>query len=468
MTRLVHAFGDDALGEHDAVALVEEIRSGRVSRREVVQAAIDRSNRLDPVLRGVAADRFSTAAAEADTPTDGYFAGVPTYVKDNSDVRGLATQHGTRAFVARAAKADGDVARVLGLLGATVLGKTRLSEFGFSPSAEPLGEDPVRNPWDTAHSSGASSAGAAVLVAAGAVPFAHANDGGGSIRIPAACCGLVGLKPSRGRTPSDRANQEMPVRIVHDGVLTRSVRDTAAFVREAERAYRDLRLPPVGDVDRPGRKRLRVGVVHDAHGGRVTDEETRATVTATARLLEDLGHRVEETALPDPGRFAEDFLLYWASLALFLSRTGKVHFNRSYDRSQNDGLTHGLAQHASRRVWRLPGAIRRLRASQHLTTAMFTDVDVLLTPTLTHTTPRLGWLDPAQPYDTVIERILAWLALTPVQNATGDPAVSLPMGRTNGGLPIGVQLVAPLGEDRRLLELAYELESARPFARIQD
>ena len=248
----VHAFGDDALGDHDAVGLVAEIRAGRVSRREAVEAAVARTRVVDEVLDGLAADRFSAAAAEAGAPSDGFFAGLPTFVKDNSDVAGLPTQQGTRAYVAEPAVADGDFARMFGLIGLTVLGKTRLSEYGFSPSAEFKDDVPVRNPWHTGHTSGASSAGSAAFVAAGAVPMAHANDGGGSIRIPAACNGLVGLKATRGRIPSDKLNREMPVQIVHDGVVTRSVRDTAAFVRESERVYRNLKLPPVGDVTRAG------------------------------------------------------------------------------------------------------------------------------------------------------------------------------------------------------------------------
>ncbi|MDX6232393.1 MAG: amidase, partial [Nocardioidaceae bacterium] len=224
----VHAFGDDALGDHDAVGLAEEIRSGRVSRQEAVEAAVDRTRTLDGVLNGLAADRFSSAAAEARETHPGFFAGVPTFVKDNSDVAGLPTQQGTRAYVAEPATADGDFARMFGLVGTTVLGKTRLSEYGFSPSAEYKDDVPVRNPWHTGHTSGASSAGSAAFVAAGAVPMSHANDGGGSIRIPAACNGLVGLKATRGRIPGDKLNREMPVQIVHDGIVTRSVRDTAA------------------------------------------------------------------------------------------------------------------------------------------------------------------------------------------------------------------------------------------------
>ena len=464
----VHAFRDDALGDHDAVGLAEEIRSGRVSRREAVEAAVARTTEVDAVLNGLAADRFSGAVADAATSHDGFFAGIPSFVKDNSDVAGLPTQQGTHAYVAEPAAADGDYARMYGLIGCTVLGKTRLSEYGFSPSAEFMDDVPVRNPWNTAHTSGASSAGSAAFVAAGAVPMAHANDGGGSIRIPAACNGLVGFKATRGRIPGDKLNREMPVQIVHDGVVTRSVRDTAAFVRESERVYRNLKLPPVGDVTHPGKNRARIALVTNSIGNRRTDDETTQTVEKTAALLEELGHEIELLEAPVPDHFEDDFLLYWATLALALSAGGKFQFNRTYDRTKNDNLTKGLARHAARNAWRLPLAITRLKRSHRISKEFFANHDVVLTPTLSLTTPELGWLNPSQSYETVMGRILEWVSFTPLQNATGDPAISLPMGTTSTGLPIGVQLAATQGYDRRLLEIAYELEEAQPFARIQD
>jgi amidase len=463
-----HAFRDDALGDHDAVGLAAEIRAGRVSRLEAVEAAVVRTQVLDEALRAVAADRFGAAALEAKAPHDGFFAGQPSFVKDNSDVAGLPTQQGTAAFVAQPARHDGDFARMYGLVGTTTLGKTRLSEYGFSASAEYMHDEPVHNPWHTGHTSGASSAGSAALVAGGAVPMAHANDGGGSIRIPAACCGVVGLKPTRGRTPTDKLSREMPVKIVHDGVVTRSVRDTAAFMRESERVYRNLKLPPIGDVTGPGKKRLRVGLVTDSINGRTTDAETTQALLHTAGLLEEMGHSIEKVDPPVPDSFEDDFLLYWASMALFLSTTGKHTFNRTYDRSRNDNLTKGLARHAARNSWKLPLATARLHLSTRDSRRFFTGHDVLLAPTLSRTTPELGWLDPNQSYETVIGRLLEWVAFTPLQNANGDPAISLPMGMTSGGLPIGVQIAAPQGLDRRLLQVAYELEEAQPFARIQD
>ncbi len=463
----VHAFTDDALGDDDAVGLVARLRSREVSRRELVQAAVERTRRLDPVLDAVAAERYADAVAESAAAHDGFFAGLPSFVKDNSDVAGLPTQQGSRAYAARPASADGDIARLFGLLGLTVLGKTRLSEYGFSASAEFVEEPPVRNPWLTSHSSGASSAGSAVLVAGGAVPLAHANDGGGSIRIPAAVNGLVGLKATRGRIPSDPMAREMPVRIVHDGVVTRSVRDTAAFVRESERAYRDLSLPPVGDVTGPGRKRLRVALVTESLGGRTIDPEVRATVLAAGELLEGLGHHVEPTAAPAPESFVEDFLDYWSFLALALTTTGRSRFGPDFDVSRHDALTRGLAARARSHLWRMPLAVGRLRRSRRASARFFADHDLVLSPTLARVTPELGWLHPGQSYETIIERLQEWVAFTPLQNATGDPSISLPLGTTSTGLPVGVMLGAGFGQDRRLLEVALELEQAQPFARIQ-
>lgn len=464
----VHAFGDDALGEHDAVGLAAEIRAGRLSLPEVVEAAIARTVRLEAALTGLATERFEAARAEARAPRGGFFAGQPIFVKDNSDVHGVPTQHGSRAFTAAPATADGDVARMFGLIGTTVLGKSRLSEYGFGPSAEFVDEPAVPNPWDVGHTAGASSAGSAAFVAGGAVAMAHANDGGGSIRIPAACTGLVGLKPTRGRTPSDRMNREMPVRIVQDGVVTRSVRDSAAFLRESERVYRTLRLPPVGDVTGPGKKRLRVALVLDSIGDRTTDEESRRTAQRTAALLEELGHVVVPADLPVSAHFEDDFLDYWSLLALAVSRNGRRLFGPGFDRAHHDALTHGLARRAARRAALLPLAVTRLRRSRRASERFYADHDVLLTPVLASAAPELGWLSPDQPYETLIRKITDWVCFTPLQNATGDPAISLPMGATETGLPIGVQLAAPQGHDRRLLEVAYALEEAQPFARIQD
>lgn len=460
----VSAFTDDALGNLDAVALVDALRTGRVSATELVEAAIARTEAVNPVLNGLAHATFERARAQARSAGSGYFDGVPTFFKDNVDVAGMPTMQGTDAWSPVLQPRHGDFAEFYLATGLIPLGKTQLSEFGFSGSAEHPRIGAVRNPWDTEYTAGASSSGAGAFVAAGVVPIAHANDGGGSIRIPAACNGLVGLKPSRGRLPQDKMSRQMPVRLVNDGVLTRSVRDTAAFYREAERIWRNRSLPPIGAVTGPGRDRLRVAVVtRSIH--RDASPSVRDRTLETAELLSGLGHRVETLDHnPIPDKFADDFLLYWASLAMALVRTGQRTFGKSFDRSRLDNLTLGLSKHATRNLHRLPAAITRLRRLSRVTARFYQDYDVLLTPTLAEDTPRIGHLDPTADYQQVIDRLIEWAAFTPLQNATGEPAVSLPLAESGNGMPMGMMLAAPLGHERRLLELAYELEAAKPFA----
>jgi amidase len=468
--RRVHAFGDDALGELDSVGLAEAIRAGRVSRADVVEAAIARAEAVNPALNGLAYGAFararetaSTAAADA---AGGFFSGVPTFIKDNVDVAGQPTMRGTDAWAPSDAVADSEFTRLYLATGPTSLGKTQMSEFGFSASAEHLRLGPVRNPWNTDCTAGASSSGSGAFVAAGVVPIAHANDGGGSIRIPASCNGLVGLKPSRGRLPLDPELRRMPVGIVANGVLTRSVRDTAAFYREAERIWRNPKLPPVGDVTQPGKQRLRIAVVTRSVQ-RECSPELRELTLKSAGLLEELGHRVEHVDDPPvPASFPDDFVLYWGFLALAQVRTGRRVFGETFDRTRLDSLTLGLDRHTSRNIHRLPLVIMRLRRLRRRTAQFFGTYDAVLTPTVADETPRIGYLAPTD-YQQVMDRLVNWVAFTPLQNVTGEPAISLPLAQSVDGMPVGMMLSADLGQEARLLELAYELEEARPWARIQ-
>jgi len=465
--RRVHAFGDDALGELDAVGLADAIRAGRVGRAEVIEAAIARTEAVNPALNGLAYEAFqqARAAAKAD-PASGPFSGVPTFVKDNVDVAGQPTMRGADAWVPFDAAADGEFTRVYLATGVTPLGKTQMSEFGFSASAEHPRLGAVRNPWDTDYTAGASSSGSGAFVAAGVVPIAHADDGGGSIRIPASCNGLVGLKPSRGRLPLDPELRRMPVGIVANGVLTRSVRDTAAFYREAERIWRNPKLAPIGDVTQPGRQRLRIAAVTRSVR-RESSPQVRELTLKSAALLEELGHRVEYVDdHPVPASFVDDFVLYWGFLALVQVRTGRRLFGDTFDRTRLDSLTLGLQRHTSRNIHRLPLAIVRLRGLRRRTARFFRTYDVVLTPTVADETPRIGYLAPTD-YQQVINRLVDWVAFTPMQNVTGEPAISLPLAQSADGMPAGMMLSADLGQEALLLELAYELEEARPWARIQ-
>ncbi|EHI12938.1 amidase [Mycolicibacterium thermoresistibile] len=462
----IHAFGDDALSDLDAVGLAAELRARRVSVPELIRAAIARTEAVNPALNGLAYEAFDRALARAEAgPVPGFFGGIPTYVKDNAAVAGMPTMEGTDAWDPRPQPAHGDFARLYLGTGVIPLGKTQMSEFGFSASAEHPRLGPVRNPWHPEHTAGASSSGSGAFVAAGVVPIAHANDGGGSIRIPAACNGLVGLKPSRGRLPLDRHMRQMPLRIVANGVLTRSVRDTAAFYREAELLTGRTRLPPIGDITRPGAERLRIAVCTRSIN-RDASPEVRELTLKTAALLEELGHHVTPIDNPVPRQFQDDFLLYWAFLAMAVVRSGRRTFGPGFDRDRLDNLTLGLDSHAARNLHRLPAAMVRLSRLRRVTARLTRDFDVVLTPTLADVPPRIGHLDPTADYQQIIDRLVDWVAFTPLHNVTGEPAVSLPLAQSRDGLPVGMMFAAALGEEARLLRLAYELEEARPWPRI--
>lgn len=460
----IHAFGDDALGDHDAVGLARLVRDMKVSPDELAAAAIARAQLVDPELRAVACD----LPPRHGTDPNAEFFGVPTFIKDNTDVAGLPTTHGSEAFTARPAKQDGTYATQLLSTGLTLLGKSRMPEFGFNATTEYMTEPPVRNPWHTEFSVGASSGGSAALVAAGVVPIAHANDGGGSIRIPAACAGLVGLKPSRGRHRDGEQAGHLPINMISEGVLTRSVRDTAAFVAACENHWRNPKLAPIGRVSGPAQRILRVGVLFDSVTGEPVDDATRAAVEDTAAVLEAAGHIVEPITLPVTAQFADDFVQYWALLADLAVGTGRLILDRSFDAAKADGLSLGLRAHHRRNLHRTPGALLRLRRIADQYAQMFARHEVVLSPVLSHTTPRLGYLAPTVDFADLIDRLRRYVAYTPLNNIAGTPAISLPLHRSPDGLPVGVQLSAAYGDERTLLELAFLLEAERPFARIQE
>jgi amidase len=462
--RRIHAFGDDVLGTHDAVALSELIRSRELSADEVAAAAIARAERVDPELAAIAHRSFDVPRAAG----AGALHGVPTFVKDNTDVRGMPSNHGTDAFVAKPAKRDGAYTRQYLSTGMTVLGKSRLPEFGFNASTEYRVAEPVRNPWHTEHSVGASSGGSAALVASGAVPISHANDGGGSIRIPAAAAGLVGLKPSRHRHVDGEQARHLPINMISEGCLTRTVRDTAAFTAACEDHWRNPELPPIGLVRGPADRRLRVGLVLESVNGARIDAETRAAVERTAAVLEKAGHLVEPITLPVGQRFADDFLQYWGLLATLSAVTGRLIFDRSFDTANLDGLTQGLRRYNLQHLAGVPGALRRLGRIGPAYARMFERHELVLSPVLAHVAPRLGHLSPNVPFDELMARLQHYVAFTPLNNIAGTPGISLPAGVAANGVPIGVQLSAAYGDERTLLETAYLIEAEQPFPRITD
>ncbi|MBC3840167.1 amidase [Streptacidiphilus sp. 4-A2] len=462
----VHAFDDDALADYDAVGLAGLVRSGEVSPDELAAAAVARARKVDAALAPVAFTAYHRPH-RAPVGSGTALFGVPTYLKDNVDLRGMPTNYGTAAFRARPARRSSGFADQFLSTGLVVLGKTRLPEFGLNASTEFPTAVPVRNPWEPSRSPGASSGGSAALVASGVVPIAHANDGGGSIRIPAACCGLVGLKPTRGRLVANDQGRRLPIDLVTDGVLTRSVRDTAAFFAEAERYHRNPELPPLGLVEGPGARPLRVGVVLDSPTAK-TDEPTRRAVEQTAARLAAMGHQVDTVSLPFSPEFARDFTLYWGLIAFLIAATGRLLLDPGFQARKLDGLTTGLRRSFRREFPRVPGALRRLRQAETAYASQFRDRDVVLSPVLAHVAPPIGHLSPNVAFDELMDRLNRYVAFTPLNNVTGTPGISLPAGQTEDGLPIGVHLSAAHGQDRILLELAFALEADQPWQRIQD
>lgn len=472
-----NVFTNDALGNDDATALADRIRRRDVSVTELTQAAINRLNKVEPLVHGVIAERYDqmlAAAAKldkekslADAP---FFTGVPTFIKDNTDVAGMDTRHGSDAVPAgHPAKKTSPFAQQMLAQGFLCLGKSTLPEFGFNATTEPAHDVPSRNPWNLAYSTGASSGGSAALVASGAVPIAHANDGGGSIRIPAACCGLVGLKPSRGRVIDNDAAKSLPINIVSDGVVTRSVRDTANFIYQAEQYFRNPKLPEVGKVEGPSDRPLKIGMVIDSINGHATDDITRETVEATARLLEAQGHRIEPVPIPVNSTFPDDFAMYWGLLALGMKLNGRKMTHPDFDKRRVDGLTEGMSRMFLRGAWRLPAILWRLRRARFDYAKAMEGFDAVLTPVLGHTTPKLGHLSPAVPFDTLFDRLTRYANFTPLANVTGAPAISMPMAQTADNLPVSIQLMGKCGGERTLLQLAFALESNySPWAFLED
>jgi amidase len=389
---------------------------------------------------------------------------VPTFIKDLDDVRGLPTHSGSRSFGRSPATGQGPYVEALEKSGLVFLGKSATPEFGLTSTTEPVLGGPSRNPWNTDHSTGGSSGGAAALVAARVVPAAHATDGGGSIRVPASCCGVFGLKPSRGRAvPLGRPMGPVDISISH--AVTISVRDSAQWLAVTERTGADKVFEPLGIVGRATPRRLRIALDLETLMGGPVDAEVAAATQETARLLESLGHEVEVAPLKLAKReFMDAFALYWASGAARIADMLEKALQRPVTDQDLEPWTLALRQYFLEHRAGFDAAVATLRASVATCEEFFTQHDLLLTPTLGRLPPRIGWLGPDVPFQDGMERLMSFVGFTPVQNASGQPAMSVPLHWSSSGLPIGSHFAARAGDERTLLELAYQLEEARPWA----
>jgi amidase len=462
----VHGFTNDVLETFDAVKISQLIKNKDISIKEVTKAAILRAQKVNPALNAIQIEDFDKALDFTEESNQGIFQGVPFFLKDNTDVIGFPTHHGSKAIHTPDITQNPKITQQILEQGFNLLGKSKMPEFGLNATTEYKDGSATVNPWHTDFSCGASSGGSAALVAAGVVPIAHANDGGGSIRIPAACSGLIGLKPSRGRTYDSDAARKLPINIISEGVLTRSVRDTAHFFSGMEQSFYNTKLPKIGLVEHPIQRKLRIGLVTESITGLV-DTETANALNKTAKLLEILGHDVEHFRLPVATSFVDDFSHYWGFLSFLLQSFGKPLFGSSFDASELDNLTIGLSKLYKKNFYKTPLFIHRLNKIQQQYQQIFQQYDVLLSPVLAHTTPKLGYISPQLPFEELFHRIQNYVTFTPIQNIAGAPAISLPTALTQEfGLPIGMQFSAKIGDERTLLELAFAIEEAQPWAKI--
>jgi amidase len=469
MNKKVSAFTNDALGNLDATGVAEAIAKREVSVQEVTEAAIQRAEKVNPDLDAIKVKTYDDARQYDQIKKGGAFYGVPSFIKDNDNIKGYPTQMGTGAFKSKIAKSNGKFVNQFLSSGVNYLGKTTLPEFGLLCSTENPKLNVTRNPWNTDYTTGGSSSGSAALVASGAVPIATANDGAGSIRIPAAICGLVGLKPTRNRVYGMDGAELMPIQIVHQGVLTRSVRDTALFLSESEKFNHNSRLPKLGHITSPNKKRLKIAFIENRPEGKMgrQGDETYQLQLETAKLLEGMGHTVEQIPLPiDADSMIGDFLNYYGFLAYMTSHWGRLVVQKKVDKSLLEPFTLGLAKRFKANAFNLPKSIKALRKMGNVCSALFNQYDIIMTPVLAHRTPKIGHFSPELKFDEVSKNAVEFATYTGLQNITGEPAISLPMGLDSNGMPLGVQFAAPYGEDKRLLELAYELEEAKGWPSI--
>ncbi len=445
----------DDLANLDAVSTAQAIKSGDVSALEVVNAAISRAEKINPAINAIVTPYYDTAREQAAAAPAGAWFGVPTFIKDLNNVIGQRTTYGSRAFANYVATEQSPHISAIFANGLISLGKSATPEFGLTATTEPMLSGAARNPWNTDHSTGGSSGGAAALVAARVTPVAHASDGGGSIRIPASCCGLVGLKPTRARMPIPDGDPNAPLVLTEHGIESRTLRDTAAYLAMME-VENDL--PKVGLVSGPVSARKKIGFFTKPPTGVAVDHEVAAVTETTARKLEDLGHEVTEIEPPFDSAVLQDFGIYWAARVAMAVANWERMSGQKASYNAFEPFTFGLIEFYEARRGLLETAIARLIAFERDYRAAFSDIDLMLSPVLATPPPEIGYLSTTYGFDLIMERLAEYVVFTQVVNVSGGTAISLPVGMSAGGLPIGAQLAAAPGNEKAILEVAYELE----------
>jgi Asp-tRNA(Asn)/Glu-tRNA(Gln) amidotransferase A subunit family amidase len=461
--------------DYDGLGLAELVRNGEVTAGEVLEAAIERIEALNPELNAVVTKVYDQArAAAGHRDPSPPLAGVPFLLKDLGGAQaGVPFSAGSRFFAHAPAPADGEIVTRHKRAGLMILGRTNTPEFGLSATTEPALFGPTRNPWDPTRTAGGSSGGSAAAVAARMVPVAHASDGGGSIRIPAACCGLFGLKITRGRNSLAPYAGESLAGCSVEHAVSISVRDSAAvldatcgpapgdpyFAPPPARPF----LEEVG-AD-PGR--LRIALATRPFNGAPVEAECVRAAEAAARLCEELGHSVDEAAPAfDAAGLDQHYNLVFAVGAAGNIRLRARALGRELEPSGFERVTWAMLEEAERVTGpAFVQSVNRLHGISREIAAFFKTYDVLLTPTLAEPPVKLGVIDMmSEDVDAYRDRLWRFTPFTYAFNVTGQPAMSVPLAWNAAGLPIGVQFVGRYGAEATLFRLAAQLETARPWA----
>jgi len=458
----------DEYARYDAVGLMALLRTGQVSPAELKRCTVEAIERLDPQLNFMAGD---ICATEEWLP-DGPFSGLPFLLKEGHGWRGGALSMGSRLTAGFKPSSESEMTLRLRRAGVQILGETTAPEFGIYPVTESGLHGASRNPWNLVHSPGGSSGGASAAVAAGIVPVAQTSDGGGSIRGPAHCTGIFGLKPSRGRTP---ALQRGLFAFTHVHVSSRTVRDSAAFLDALHGPFAGGLFKPLAPVRpyldeiRGAPRRLRIGVLLHSPGRTPLAPECAAAVKRAAQLAEALGHHIEE-AQPrlDWEQWLSRFLAAWIHpLPSMIEQLSAVCGRRPGPETL-DPMTLQLLERARKvSVADLIAAESAFHAARSALDTFFSSHDLWLTPSGVSQAPRIGQFDPrsrGEDHLAYIDRILHDYAIfTPLLNIGGHPAASIPLHHGDNGLPAGVQAIGPMGRDDLVLAFAAQLEAEAPW-----
>ena len=458
----------------DGTAQADLVQRGEITPLELVEGSIERIEKVNPALNAVVTPMFEEARRTAERPLAGHFAGVPYLLKDLGGIyAGVKLSSGSRLLKDFVSNHDSELVVRLKRAGLVILGKTNTPEFGLLPTTEPLLFGPCRNPWSLGVTCGGSSGGSAAAVAAGITPMAHANDGGGSIRIPASCCGLFGLKPTRGRITHAPDRGASAGGFAGSHAVTRSVRDSAVlldatagpapgdpyFPPSPERSYRE----EVG-AD-PGK--LRIGFSRTVAGEDALHKDCIAAVEDAASLCTDLGHEVEEAdpAFDRNGLVDAFTVVFIAGLSSGIDTLAESD-GLNFVLERIEPLTRALYDRAvTFTVSEYLMAEQTIHKQSREIAAFYEDFDIWLTPTLGEPPVPLGTFDftpGSDPMET-IHRALKFVPFTPICNATGQPAMSVPLFWNDEGLPIGTHFVAEYGNESLLFRLAAQLEQSRPW-----